>query len=1542
MATLSRASSNEDDYKSIVQATLHDRLRDGLEENARRRKNDKKHLNFSSHIKHHDAELTRIATNISKDVGLNPRTLSDIDPRLDPENESFDFRFWSTTFMQLVKEDVLHRTTVGFSFKGLTVSGSGSNLELQKTVASPWMALARLPMVLFTRRQPQPKVILNNFNGSVERGQMLLVLGRPGSGCTTLLKCITGQLHGLSLSAGSSVTYDGIPQSTFIKNFKGRAVYAAETDEHFPHLTVGQTLHFAAVTQTPQTRIQGVDRALYNSHMVEVMLRIFGLTHTRNTKVGNDTIRGVSGGERKRVSIAEMALTRSSVAAWDNATRGLDSATALEFVRSLRTMAEIAGVTQAAAVYQASQSLYELFDKVIVLYEGRQIYFGPVESARLYFERMGWYCPPRQATPDFLTAVTNPTERQCREGFSKDIPKTALEFEQYWVASEEYKTCIADLLTSQGVHQNSDRLRALRTAHHHMQAHHTRDKSPYLTSAFMQVRICIKRSSQLFWNNRASTVTLLIGRTILAFILGSIYYGPNGTTSSLQSRGSVIFLATLTNALMAVTEISSLFFKRGIVTKQQTYAFCHPFTDALAAYIVDIPVKFCISTVFNVVFYFMTGLRREASNFFIFLLFNFVCTLLMSAVFRTIGAACKLMPTAYAIAGVGILSQVMYTGYTMQTSYMHPWFRWINYINPVAYIFEALLVNEVHGREYPCAVANLVPPYAGDTNFACAFIGATPNSRTVSGDNWVASGFGYSYSHLWRNLGIAIAYLVVFLILYLIATEFRSTSVAQPQRLIFRNRKAAHGQLSPKLDVENGKPQKPNDTDINSAQLPGEMPNATTNFNVRTGLVERSRITTTKTNDLSHSGTLTWQDVTLDISIKGTPRRLLDGVTGWVTPGTLTCLMGVSGAGKTTLLDTLAQRNNSMGKASGTIMVNGAALKPSYQRKTGYVQQQDLHLPTTTVREALRFSAVLKQPSSVPLEEKFEFVESVIDMLGMEAFSEAVVGLPGEGLNVEQRKLLTIGVELAAKPAILFLDEPTSGLDSQSAWTIISLLRKLANNGQAILATIHQPSATLFEQFDSILLLAKGGRTTYFGPLGPDCRTLTRYFESAGAKPCGHDENPAEYILRVIGDSTLDWPEIWRISSPNATIKSRLQATVQEKYSETANMDDEREFATALPTQLRYVLVRLFQNYWRTPGYIYAKFQANILAALFIGFTFFLQNSSMTGMQNTVFSVFMLNATFATIVNQIMSRFIPQRSLFEVREAPSKMYNWASFVIANIIVEIPYQAFLSVIVWACWYFPIFGSHQSSQSQGMMYAFVLQFLLFASTYAQMIIFTMPSMETAGALSTLLFTMTLQFNGVLQTPTALPGFWIFMWRVSPFTYLIGGWAGTGLQNRVVNCAQNELAIFDPPNGQTCGAYLKRYLEGGAPGALYNPDATRSCEYCPIRNADQFLASASISPSDQWRNFGILWAYIGFNMLAALFFYYVFRVRKVSLAKLRKSRKEETTKPKLKDDGVQQDKGRLHHEDDSGPRWGKIGFYYHLTSGILRNIVKSNYAV
>jgi ATP-binding cassette, subfamily G (WHITE), member 2, PDR len=430
---------------------------------------------------------------------------------------------------------------------------------------------------------------------------------------------------------------------------------------------------------------------------------------------------------------------------------------------------------------------------------------------------------------------------------------------------------------------------------------------------------------------------------------------------------------------------------------------------------------------------------------------------------------------------------------------MHPWFKWISWINPVAYAFEGLFVNELHGQRFTCST--LVPsggPYTLTGNsFVCAVAGAVVGQTTVSGDDYLESQFQYSYSHIWRNLGFMFAFMIFFLFVYLFATEFNSATSSTAEVLVFRR-----GHVPKHLEIAE-----------KAAKHDEEAPIA----GAGTGSAGRDdaaqeKEQEEKVNALApQTDVFTWKDVCYDIKIKGEPRRLLDHVSGWVKPGTLTALMGVSGAGKTTLLDVLAQRV-SMGVVTGDMLVSGKPLDESFQRKTGYVQQQDLHLETTTVREALRFSAMLRQPKHFSKKEKYDFVEDVIKMLNMQDFAEAVVGVPGEGLNVEQRKLLTIGVELAARPALLlFLDEPTSGLDSQSSWAIIAFLRKLADNGQAVLATIHQPSAILFQEFDRLLFLAKGGKTVYFGDIGKNSETLLNYFESNGADKCGDDDNPAEY-----------------------------------------------------------------------------------------------------------------------------------------------------------------------------------------------------------------------------------------------------------------------------------------------------------------------------------------------------------------------------------------------------------------------------------------------
>lgn len=267
-----------------------------------------------------------------------------------------------------------------------------------------------------------------------------------------------------------------------------------------------------------------------------------------------------------------MILSFSPIGCWDNSTRGLDSSSALAFVRTLRLSADLTGSAHAVAAYQASQAMYDVFDKVVVLYEGREIFFGPVQAAKDYFTEMGWLCPLRQTTPDFLTSVSNPQERKPRPGYENKVPRTATEFENYWQKSALRKTLLQEIATHEEEVFDTDAANEFKVARRAEQSHHVPPSSPYTVSIPSQINICTKRAFQRLWNEKVIRLTLIIGQGSMALIIGSAFYGMAPSTDSFFAKGSVIFSAVLLNALVAVTEINRLYDQRPIVEKQVSYA----------------------------------------------------------------------------------------------------------------------------------------------------------------------------------------------------------------------------------------------------------------------------------------------------------------------------------------------------------------------------------------------------------------------------------------------------------------------------------------------------------------------------------------------------------------------------------------------------------------------------------------------------------------------------------------------------------------------------------------------------------------------------------------------------------------------------------------------------------------------------------------------------------------------------------------------------------------------------------------------------------
>lgn len=908
---------------------------------------------------------------------------------------------------------------------------------------------------------------------------------------------------------------------------------------------------------------------------MEATVEALGLEGALNTKVGDNLIKGTSGGERKRTSIAEVLPGASSLQCWDNSTRGLDSANALRFVQTLRSSTQEAGTIAIATLYQASEDIYHCFDKVTLLYQGRQIFFGPVSNAKAYFTDLGFICPERSTTADFLCSVTNPLQRIIDQRRINDVPRTPDEFARRWDCSLERAKLATAVRSYQ--HQYTCEEMNLQLRPRPLLSLPRSSSSPYKLSLYGEILLCTIRAFQRLFQDLTPPISGIFGNVVISIILGSMFYNMPDDTSSFFGRGVLLFFTILTNTLLASFEGVQLWDHRPIVEKQYRFAFYHRTAEAIASMLCDLPNKILLTAGFNIPFYFLANMRRTPAAFFTFYLFAFTSLLTGSMLYRTIGAMSRTLTASIAPGSDFILLLVIYTGFVLPIPSMHPWLRWFGYLNPVGYAFESLMINEFDGVQFPCT--SFVPDGPSYVNVGqfqkmCSVTGATPGSSVVDGRSYLAATFHFYPEHLWRNLGILLGFMAFLCCLYLLATELLSAQRSRGELLMFGRSQSL------KARAFNGE---------EAQESQKSVPE----------LYRYSNDERTKEHhpaEGSQAATFVWDRLSYEIRTSKGCSRLLDDVEGWIEPGTVTALMGESGAGKTTLLNVLANRA-SVGIVGGEMVMDAKFENKGFAGEVGYAQQQDMATPTATIKETLIFNARLRQSSDYTDAEKLAYVEEVIAKLDLSEFADAVVGVQGEGLNIEQRKRVTIGIELAARPKLLlFLDEPTSGLDSNTAWSICRLLRRLADGGQAILCTIHQPSGTIFEMFDRLLFI-QNGRSIYFGEIGPGSRTVIEYFKRRGIADCASDANPAEWLMSITDRSnqammTKDWPHIWATSPERCLIKDSLserKRRLRALASDVPQSTSRAEYASTYLQQLYDVTRRNFEQDWRTPSYLYSK-----------------------------------------------------------------------------------------------------------------------------------------------------------------------------------------------------------------------------------------------------------------------------------------------------------------------------------------------------------------
>ncbi|KNE98935.1 hypothetical protein PSTG_07780 [Puccinia striiformis f. sp. tritici PST-78] len=1312
-------------------------------------KDEKKHEICEKHSGMADSESTieaSIPTENSVDVARAEREFAALSRQLSRASsaglhadievqngdEEFDLLIYLRGQSKTRDEHGFKLKCLGVIFSNLSVSGMGGFRLNIRTFPDAIKEYLLFPIIFYMKKfvPRPPKLLLQNFNGFVKPGEMCFVLGRPNAGCSTFLKVISNQRIGF-MEVGGQVEYGGIDAKTMGKAYQGEVVYNPEDDVHHANLTVAQTLKFALSTKVPATRLPQQTKSQFQRQVLELLLRMLGISHTKNTLVGNAWVRGVSGGERKRVSIAEMMATRASVLAWDNSTRGLDASTALQYAKSLRILTNIFKTTMFVTLYQAGEGIYEQFDKVCLINEGRQVYFGPASQARQYFIDLGFKDMPRQTTADFLTGCTDSNERQFADDVDPStVPQAAEELEQAFLESNICKK-VRQEMEDYRVHlaaENREReefIQAVRSD----RSGAVPSKSPRTVSMFSQLKALVIRDLQL----------------------------------QLQDRIGLAFI------------------------------------------------------------------------YFTFLA--------LSAFFRFLGSISFSFDTAARMASVLVMSMVLYSGYMIPEPAMKRWLVWLYHINPVNYAFSALMANEFKGLDISCEGPYILPNGPGypailGPNQICTLRGSKSGNPIVVGADYIRASFNYSTSNIWRNFGIECAYIVLFMTCLFLAVENLALGSGMPTINVFAKENAERKKLNAALQ----------------AQKEG----------FRKGTAEQNL-----SGIISARKPFTWEGLTYDVQVPGGQRRLLNDIYGYVQPGTLTALMGSSGAGKTTLLDVLANRKTT-GVIGGEVKVWGRAPGADFQRGTAYCEQQDVHEWTATVREAFRFSAYLRQPPNVSVEEKDAYVEEVIQLLELEDLADAMIGYPGFGLDVEARKRVTIGVELSAKPQLLlFLDEPTSGLDGQSSYNVVRFLRKLASAGQAILCTIHQPNALLFENFDRLLLLKTGGRCVYFGDIGPDSHIIREYFARNGAI-CPVEANPAEFMLEAIGGGAQrqlggdkDWADRWLESAEHQENKRKILL-----LNKTSCAQDDASPAGPVPTQyaqtftfqLKTVLVRSSLACYRNANYQFTRLFNHITISLLVGLTFFQVGNGVADLQYRIFSIFIAGVLPIIIIAQVEPSFIMARMIF-VREASSKTYSEQVFALAQFLAEVPYSLLCATVYFILWYF-IAGFNSSSDRAGYAFLMIWVVEMFAVTLGQAIAALSPSIFIASQVNSPLSVMLNLFCGVTVPHTQMPKFWRdWMYELDPYTRIISGLLVNELHEMPVVCKQPEFSVFQAPAGQTCGQWTEKFISSRG-GYLENPNSTTDCRYCQFSKGDQFYKSLNLSFSNRWRDLGILVLFVIFN--------------------------------------------------------------------------------
>ncbi|CAM6091398.1 unnamed protein product [Calypogeia fissa] len=1230
--------------------------------------------------------------------------------------------------------------------------------------------------------------ILKNVSGIIKPGRMCLLLGPPSSGKTTLLLALAGKLD-KDLKVSGRVTYNGHEMHEFVP--QRTSAYISQHDQHLGELTVRETLDFSGRCQGVGTRYELLRELLKRekeagikpeadldifmkassvegaetSVVTDYILKILGLDVCADTLVGDDLRRGISGGQKKRVTTGEMLVGPARALFMDEISTGLDSSTTYQIVKSLRHTVHVMDGTMVVSLLQPPPETFDLFDDIIFISEGQIVYQGPREHVLVFFEQNGFKCPERKGVGDFLQEVTSKKDQE-QYWASKHQPYRFVTVSQF---AEAFQKFYVGQRLSDELDIPFDKSRS-----HPAALVHDR----YALSNWEMFRACLAREKILLKRNRFVYIFKFFQIMFMGSVTGTVFF--RTTLKPDVDHGNLylgaIYFSLINVMLNGFSEMAMTMARLPVLYKHRDLLMYPAWGYTLPNYLLKIPLSFMEAGLWISLTYWTIGFAPEAVRFFRMYLVLVFINQMSLGLFRLIASVGRVMLLAQTLGSLALLLSVILGGFIVSRNAIHPWWIWGYWSSPLTYGQTSISINEFlapRWREVSVLDANV-----------------------TTGENVLLTrGFFIDAYWYWIGVGALFAYAILFNVLFTLCLRYLDP-IGKPNSVMPEEEVADLDEQDEDLYARSASVRRRGPKGKSKrATLPRSLvtPVGGSNMqNMRPGGIDETDGPASRRPGLVlpfQPLSIAFQNVNYFVDMPPGMKeqgvledrlQLLTDVSGAFRPGVLTALMGVSGAGKTTLMDVLAGRKTG-GYIEGSISISGYPKnQETFARISGYCEQNDIHSPNVTVFESLTFSAWMRLSKDVDSHTRAAFVEQVMDLVELHSLRNSIVGLPGvTGLSTEQRKRLTIAVELVANPSIIFMDEPTSGLDARAAAIVMRTVRNTVDTGRTVVCTIHQPSIDIFEAFDELLLMKRGGQLIYGGPLGRNSESLIKYFEAIPGVPKNKTgQNPATWMLEVSSISAearlgVDFTEIHQSSS----LYQHTAELIKELSTPAPDSSDlyfPTQFAQPFFVQCLACLWKIHKSYWRNPLYNVVRFMFTLFCAGVFGSVFFgvgkkrKNSQEVLNIMGSVYAaVLFMGVNNSSSVQPVVS---VERTVF-YRERAAGMYSPFPYAFAQVSVEWPYILFQAIVYSSIVFSLIQFEWVLSKYLWFLFFFYMTFLYFCY-WGMMCISITPNAQIAAILSSAFYGLWNLFAGFSIARPQVPIWWRWYVWATPTSWTLYG--------------------------------------------------------------------------------------------------------------------------------------------------------------------------